>query len=352
MPFTAGQLATGANYSLETFQRNDPVDQVNSTHETLKWLMAHKEMTLFGNGAYNAAVYISNNANYQNYFGADQVTYNERDPARQAKYRYYNYHDGFWFDEDRLAANGIILTDDREAVASGAEKIQLVNLLKVSYSALKNGINAALGLELLQNGSASAKSVPGLDQLVSTTPTTGVVGGIDASTATYWRNNADMGIVTTTAGTLTAEMETMWRACMIYGGEAPDYIVVGQAFYAAYVKDAGVTINRQIEDGGNLRGGVTLDGAINGAFFHGIPLVRDPDFERLDAALGAITYPWTKRAYFLNSRHITFRPMTGQWMINRKPERLPDRYVHYFGQTGKYGMSTDKRNSMAVLSVA
>ena len=348
MPFTTAQIAIGANYSLETYRRNNPIDQINRERPFLKWLMDRKKPVIYGNGFHNEAVFINNDSNYQNYFGPDQVTYNERDPVRQAKFSYANYHDGFWFDEDRLAANGIILTDDREAVATGAEKIQLVNLLDVSYTALKESINDGLARELLLNGTQNSKAVAGLDALVSTTPTTGTVGGIDASTATYWRNNVSLGIVD---ANLIEQMEQMWRACTLYGGMVPDTIVVGAAFMDKYRQQAGVTINREIHAPGNMRGGVSLDASTTGLYFKGVELVWDPTFEALDAELGVIAEPWTKRAYFLNSKTITFRPFQGRWMVDRKPERLPDRYVHYFAQTSAYGLTINKRNANAVLSI-
>lgn len=353
MPFTTTQLNTGANYALAAYQREDPVDQINTEHLTLNWLLANKQPSLFGNGSFKEPVYVSNDSNYQNYFGADQVTYNERDPARWTDFTYYNNHDGFWFDEDRLAANGIILADDAESVPTGAEKFQLLDLLKTSYTTLKNGIQANLALELLQDGSANTKAAPGLDHLVATDPTTGTVGGLDASTATYWRNNFNLAINPATAGTLLAAMETTHRACLRYGQQKPTKIVCGSAFLDAYAKDVRNQPGTTLMVTTPAKGGATLDGSRSGVFFKGIPVEWDPDFDALDGILGSITYPWAKRCYFLNEKGgPVLRPMKGHWMVNRKPERLPDRYVHYFGQTSKYGMTCNKRNSQAVLSIA
>ena len=350
MPFTPAQIAIGTNYSLETYSRKDPIDQINKNRPTLEWLIKNKESSLFGNGYCNERIHVSNGSNYQNYFGSDAVTYNDRDPNRLAKFAYSNFHDGFGFDEDTLAANGIIVTEDKEAVASGAEKIQLSNLLKSSYYALKNSSQDGLNLELLQDGSSSTKTCKGLDHLVSTTPSSGTVGNILASNA-YWQNNANLAIAT---ANLLDEMEESWRACILYGGQMPDYITAGAAFIDAYrAACVGLTtgvIQRQVTV--SEKGGVGADGSISGLFFKGIPIVWDPSFETLDALLGVITYPWTKRCYFLNSNSVKLRPMTGHWMVNRKPEKLPDRYFHYWGMTSKYGMTTNKRNSNAVLSIA
>jgi hypothetical protein len=347
MPFTAEQIAIGANYTLNTFRKNDPIDQINNERPFLSWLLKNKEESNFGNGFHDETIYVSNGGNYQNYFGADAVTHNERDLVRHAKYAWYNHHDGFFFDEDRLAANGIQLSEDGDAMPTKMEKERLVDLLGVSYRGLKEGMNEGFNLEAYQNGAANAKAMPGLDHLVSTTPTVGTVGGLNAATSIYWRNNANLGIA---PADLAAQMELSFRACTRYGKTRPDFILCGAAFLDAYRAQAGSTINRQIVVGD--KGGTGMDLAITDAYFRGIPLVHDHTLEDLDVLDPGATFKWTKRCYFLSSKTIKFRPMKGFWMKSAKPEKLPERYVTYFGTRSKYGMSTAKRNSNAVLSIA
>lgn len=347
MPFTPAQLVRGADYSLATFERKTPIDQININRVTLDWFMRTKEVSTFGNGSFKEPIYVSNDSNYQNYFGADQVTYNDRDPARWTDFGYYNNHDGFWFDEDRLLAAGITLSDDGEATPTTTEREQLINLLDVSYTSLKNSIQEGLAFELLRDGSQSAKAVPGLASIVDPTPATGTVGGINAALFPYWRNNANLLIA---AADVVPEMQDSWDAAMTFGGMVPDFIVGGKAFVDNYRTQAGQTINREIHAAGNMRGGVSLDPSVTNLFFHGVPVLWDPTFEALDALLSTTTQ--TKTAYFLNSKAIKLRPVKGNWMVKRKPERLPDRYVHYFAKTSKYGLTTNKRNALAVLSIA
>lgn len=345
MPFTAAQLVTGANYSLATLQKKDPVDQISIKHPTLDWLVKNKEESNFGNGSFKEPIFVSNDSNYQNYFGADQVTYNERDPAKWTNFNYFSAHDGFWFDEDRLIAAGIHMSEDPESVPSGTEKESLINLLQQSYRALKNGYQDNLAFEVLRDGSQSTKACPGLASLIAADPTTGTVGGIDSSVYTYWRNNTNQSITTTAVIT---EMEQTWKDCMRYGGLLPDFIVCGQAFYENYVAQATAAIQRHLAVQG--KGGASIDPSVQAVNFHGIPLVWDPTFEALDTLLSTTTQ--TKTAYFLNSTAIKLRPLKGEWMRDRKPERLPDRYVHYFAKTSKYGFTTNKRNALAVLALA
>jgi len=354
MPINPTQLAAGANYQLQSYAQNDPIDQFTVAHPLSQWLVSNKIESIYGNGIFNEKVRITNDSNYQNYTRDDQVTYNTRDTVRLAAYQHYEAHDGFTLNETDMADNGIILTDDKEAVMSGAEKIQIVNRLKEDYQVLKNGFQTNWDLEAHRDGTQSTKAVPGLDLLVSTTPNTGTVGGIDAGTATYWRNTADLNISTASAGTLTTHMEQAWRACMTYGGMPPDYILVGSAFLDAYRADALNTINRQLVING--KGGTNIDngvgnGSKTGVYFKGVELVWDPQFDVLQSLL-APTVNWSKRCYFLQSQHLILRPNKGRWMVNRKPPRIYDRYSYFFGLTADYGITMKKRNSMAVLSIA
>lgn len=346
MAFTSAQLASGAFMALETINRNDPIDQISTNKPLTAWLLKNKIDSNFTGGVYREPVYVAHDTNYQNYWGADQVTYNDRNPARLTRFAPYAAHDGFWVTEHDLMANGIILKDDSESVASGAEKEQLVNLLKLKHQALKAGFQEEFDVEMHLDGSANPKAAPALAHIVSITPTTGTVGGIDSATATYWRNNVNLGIA---AASLIAEMEETCRACTLYGGQAPTKLLAGSAFIDAYRTQAGSTINRQIIV--NEKGGTGLDASISGLYFKGVPIEWDPTLDLLDQRLGVQTYPYSKRLYMLNDSY-RLRPQKGRWMVNRKPERLPDRYVHYRGITADYAVTTNKRNGLAVLSVA
>lgn len=346
MPFTTDQLVRSADYSIKTFDKKDPIDQVNFAHATLDWLVTNKIETSYMNGSFKEPIYVANGGNTQAYFGADQVTYNERDPARWTDFTYYNYHDGFWFDEDRLIQNGIVISDEGSEMPSMGEKERLINLIKISHSSLKQGMQEYLAYETLRDGTQSTKSVPGLAALIDPTPATGTVGGIDASVAAnaYWRNNANLAFA---ASAIVEQMEASWAACIRYGGKMPTAIRCGRAFYDAYIAQAISKVQRhQVVQG---RDGVMMDASVEAVNFRGIPLVWDPTFEALDTLLSTTTQ--TKTAYFLNDS-IRLRPVKGEWMRTRKPDKLPDRYVWYFGKTSKLGMTANKRNSTAVLSIA
>lgn len=354
MPFTANQFETIGYTSIEFFKKNEPIDQVNWDHPFFSKLVKNKMEDPGGQEFLNEQIYIANDSNGQNYFGSDLVTYNERDNIRQAKYPWYNYHNGFGFDEDTLKANGLIVTDDREAEASNAEKVMLNNRLKIAYQSMKKGTVEDLDFEFHLDGSQDTKAVPGLDHLVSTTPTVGVVGGIDAATSAFWQNNTSLNISTAAPedGTINAAMKAMYRANALYGsgGKRSDLIICGQSFIEALEAENRKINTVFVQTNGTT--GVDLDGAVARTYFDGIPVIWDPTFDLIDARYGSFDIPWTKRCYMLSSDTIKLRPVSGYWMLTRKPRRMPDRYLHFWAQTCSYRMTINQRNANAVLSIA
>lgn len=357
MPFTPEQIAYGGKAAIDYFLKNDPIDQITQDKPFLKKLVAGKQEWAGGLQYVVEQLRYSQDSNFQSYFGDQQVTYNRKRTLEQAKFTWGAWHDGFGLNEDELAQNGITMTDDRSATPTADEKVALTNLLKENVATLKLGFETGLDQMLHLDGSQSAEDIPGLDHLIQTDPTaSSVVGGINQQSNTWWRNNFSLSIA---QNALIDKMEIEWRNCTRYGGQAPDFILCGAAFLDDYRAAAGVTINRQIFNGGNLKGGVTMDAGIkgdnaassSGLFFKGVELIWDPTFETLDSLYPSASPDWTKRCYFINSRYLKLRPIKGHWMVSRKPPRVYDRYVHYWAQTGKAALSISKRNAMAVLAL-
>jgi len=352
MPFTPGQLDQIGYTSIENWARNTPpVDQVNYIHPWFAKLNASKQETVGGAEMFREQIYIDNDDNSQNYFGADPVGFNERDTTRQTSWAWYNKHTGFGLDEDTIRANGLIITDDRSSVASNAELVQLNNLLKTNYYSMEKGLQESLDIEFLLDGTLSTKSVPGLDHIVSTLPTVGTVGGLAASNE-YWQNNVTLGISTATPadGTINAALKDMTRSNSLYGGKMPDFAMAGRAFIEALEAE-----NRKINTGYvtvGQRGGTSYDGGVKSTYFNGLEVIWNPTFDKIDETYGSVDVPWTKRCYLLNMDTIKLRPVSGYWMLTRSPKRMPDRYVHYWAQTCSYRLTCSQRNANAVLSIA
>jgi len=360
MPFNAEQLAYGGRAAIDYFLKNDPIDNVNINRPLIEKLIAGK--TEYGGGLQYVVEQLrySNDSNFQSYFGDSQVTYNRKRTLQQAKYTWGAFHDGFGLNEDELTQNGIIMTDDRSATPSDSEKVQLTNLLKENMETLKLGFAENFDIMLHRDGSQSTTDIPGLDSIVSITPTHGTVGGIDAATNSWWRNYVDLTVGGSSEPFLDA-MERAWRAVIRVGGQSPDFILVGSDFLDAY-RDAAIgssgAITRQVIVGGatgnrkpvSVDAGVG-DGVNTGLYYKGVELIWDPVFDVLDTT-DSSSVPWASRMYMLNSKHLKLRPIKGHWMIPRRPPRVYDRYVHYWALTSKAALTTGKRNAHAVLALA
>lgn len=349
MPFNTEQLAYGGKLAIDFFQKNTPIDQINTDRPLLKKLIEGKQPYAGGKEYVVEQLRKSNSSNFQSYFGASAVTYNRKRTIDQAKFSYGAFHDGFGLDEDELAQNGIVVTDDKNANPSASEKVALTNLFTENMETLKLGFEENFDIMVHRDGSASDTDIAGLDHLVQLDPTaSSVVGTINQQSNAWWRNVADLDIP---EAELVDRMEIAWRECTRYGGTKPNFILCGGDFLDAYRRSAALTVNRQITGAKGLeKGGVSVDASTSAVYFKGVELTWDPVFDVLDE-LDAPATPWSKRCYFLNMQFIKLRPISGHWMVSRRPPRVYDRYVHYFAITSKAALTTSKRRAQAVLSV-
>jgi hypothetical protein len=362
MPFNSEQLAYAGNAAINYFLRNDPIDNININRPLIEKLTAGKTEYTGGLQYVVEQLRYSNDSNFQSYFGDSQVTYNRKRTLTQSKFTWGAFHDGFGLNEDELTQNGIVMTDDRSATPSDAEKVQLTNLLSENMETLKLGFAENFDYMLHQNGSQSTTDIPGLDALISTTPLSGIVGGIDPSISanSWWANYADL-TVGASANLILDAMEKAWRATIRVGGQAPNFILAGSDYIDAYrdaVGSPGGAIQRQIFVGGSTgnKKPVTMDGGIGegintGLYFKGVEIIWDPVMDVLGTTDDS-SVPWPSRCYFINTKHLKLRPIKGHWMIARRPPRVYDRYVHYWALTSKAALTTGKRNAHAVLALA
>ncbi len=304
MPISSEDLQIAGKTSLDDFLRNQPVDQIAVDVPLFRKLMSKRKPFLGAKQNIVAQIRKSHDSNFAWAYGEEPVAFNKRNSIEQAAFPWRRAVDGFYIAHDTLFSNGIKVREGERGAykLESSERVQLTNLLNEQMDAFRTGFTEKLSLELHRDGTASEDAVSGLDALVSTAPETGVVGGIDRATATYWRNNAEKSIAATTAGALATAMEKQWRNCIRNGG-SPDFILAGSDFIDAYRQYA-VTVTNNA-DAGKVK---TVDagvgsGTSTGLYFKGVEIVWDPQFEQLDA-LESPEVPWEKRCYFINTKYI------------------------------------------------
>lgn len=349
MPISTTDLQALGKVSLDDYMRNTPIDQISVDTPLLKKLMAKRKIFLGAKQNININIRKSHDSNFAWAYGESPVSFNKRNTTEQAAFPWRRAVDGFYIAHDTLFGNGIKVREgDRGAFKlEKNEKVQLVDLLNEQMEAFQLGFMEKLSLELHRDGTSSTDAVTGLDALISTKPTTGVVGGLDRATATYWRNNAVTAIASTTAGNLATTMEKMWRQCIRNGG-SPDFILAGSAFIDAYLQYAvTVTNNANASDVKKLDAGVGT-GTSTGLYFKGVEIIWDPQFETLDA-LEAPTVPWEKRCYFINTRYIDLRDDDMDIVSPNRPHNILALYQMI---NLRLALVLKRANAHAVLAIA
>jgi hypothetical protein len=345
MPISGADLIKAGNYARDRYVTKTPVSQIDIETPLIKKLDAKKK-TFKGTLQYiNTPIRKERHSSGQFYYGADTVTYGDSDPVAHAKYIWTSFFDGFTINEDEAESAGITFdVDSPNSTATADEAVALVNLMGEKMTSLRDGMLTQTDQNLHMDGTQDAQAVVGLDGIIDLDPTTGVVGGFDRSTSTWWRNyaNPTLGL----AGSLLDGMETAWRACSKNGGK-PDFILVGQNFYDAYRTATAGSIVINANTGAN---GASLDGAISDLTFRGVPLVIDYQFEAVQA-LTLATVDWDNRCYFINTKHLTLMKMEGHDMKLRTPARSADKFVASFGMSDKYSLTCNRMNAHAVLAV-
>lgn len=348
MPISNADLQELAKVSLDEYLRNMPVDQIATERPLLKKLMAGRKTFLGAKQNVVENIRKDYGSNFAWAYGEDAVSFNKRNTTEQAAFPWRRAVDGLYLDYDRLFGNGIKVREgDRGAFKlEQNEKVQLLNLLDEQMESLKEGFMKKLDLELHRNGTQDTDAVAGLDALVATAPATGVIGGLDGATATYWRNNAQTGISTASVGTLAQAMETNWRKCIKNGG-SPDFILAGGDFIDAYRKEITITNNAESGRVKTVDAGVG-SGVSTGMYFKGVEIIWDPQFEELQTLETAVVN-WNKRCYFLNTKHLKYRDDD---MDIVTPVRPHDTLAMYAMVNLRMALSTSRRNAQAVLAIA
>ncbi len=353
MPFSQAEIDEAGTKAIDFYLRNNPVDQIAVERPLLRKLMSDHKVFPGAKQYVVEQLRYQYGSNFQWYYGSQAVTYNFRSTIKQAQYPWRGAHDGFFLDEDTLLQNGITYTDDgKGGQATRAEAVQLTNLLEENIEVLRLGWEEKFDFHLHQNGTQDTEALAGLDHLVATDPTTGTVGGIDASANTWWRNNISLNIA---SANLPAQVEVVHRACTRNGG-APDFFLAGETFIDAYRDkqraDGTVWLAPQGQETYDLTVKSKTQDLDTGIRIKGKPVYWDPVFKDLDDASLGGSFPWQKRCYFLNCRHLKLRPAKGHNVVSRRPPRVYNRYVHYWALTWKGALTTNRRNAHAVISVA
>lgn len=187
-----------------------------------------------------------------------------------------------------------------------AGKEQIIDLLDARLDVGESSMSNLLAAGVYSDGTAAGgKQIDGLLKQVPTDPTTGIVGGIDRATWTFWRSKTFKattdGGAATTAANIQSYFNRMW-ASLVRGRDRPDLIVVDNIYWSFYLQSLQLIQRFTSSQEANL----------------GFSSVKFMDADVvLDGGIGGFMPAST--AYFLNSKYMFYRPHAQRNMVPLSP---------------------------------
>lgn len=249
------------------------------------------------------------NSTFQWYSGYDTLDVSATDVMTAAEFDW------------KQAAVAVTISGLEQLQNSGKEKILdlMENRIDIAEKTMMNKISLGCYADGTGNG---GKEIGGLQSLVSGTPTSGTVGGINRATWAFWQNqmrdSSDSG-VTMSATTIQSEMNIMYSR-LVRGTDRPDLIITDNNLWLFYLASL-QTIQRITNDKLGQAGFTNLK-------------FMDADVV-LDGGQGGNCPANTM--YFLNTDYIHYRPHSERNMVVLGGERMntnQDAIVKLIGWAG------------------
>lgn len=247
----------------------------------------------------------------------------------------------------RQSACAVSISGLEELQNSGEEAI--IDLLESRIENAEDTFMNGMSQGVYGDGTVTG-SVNGLQLLVSSSPGSGIVGGIDRATWTFWQNQA-YGAVTNggaaaTAANIQNYMDTLW-VTLVRGRDAPDLIVADNNYYKFYWQSLQAIQRIATENGAGEFGtlgfqtlkyntaDVVLDGGFQG-------YSTDPLPYETSAGTSAVGGAPASTMYMLNTKFIHWRPHARRNMVPLDPDRFSvnqDAMVKLIGWAGNMTLS-------------
>lgn len=346
MAFTTQEIENVANAVLDYHYQVPTVRAQSLQDKPLLKLMMGKEKSFpGGKGEIDGRVKGVYTTTIQGFEHNDTVTYQNSANIKKYRYPWKLIHAGMEVSMHELLQGGISVTDtttgENVTRHSENEKIVLADLMKDKVDDMMEGMDRGMNTMFWRDGTQDAKQVPGIMSFILDDPTTAtVVGGIDQSNNTWWRNRASLGLSVTTPSdfvitkTMTKEMRQLRR----YGGR-PNVALCGSAFIEALEAELFSKGNITLEGWSATK---NTDISIADIHFKGMKFEYDPTLDDLSKS---------KYCYLLDTKTIHPMVIQGESMKKHNPARPETKYVFYRAITWVGGLICNQRNANGVYSI-
>lgn len=282
----------------------------------------------------------------EGYSHDDTVGYSNPANIKTATYPYKRIHAGIEVTFDELQRNGISISNSMngkgESRHSKREMVALADLLDDKIEDMMEGRSRGMNAMFWRDGTADSELVPGVKSLILSDPTSAtVVGGIDQSTNTWWRNRVQLGLSTASpaSSTIAQALQKEMRQLKRYG--SPKHVMfAGSDFLDALEKE--LRANGTYTDNGWAANGA-IDMSVADAQFKGVTIAYDPTLDEEGDS---------KLLYILDMNAIYPMYMDSERNKTHNPARPHDKYVMYRAVTDVCGLVCKQRNTSGIVSIA
>ena len=170
------------------------------------------------------------------------------------------------------------LTIDIQAVGtdllknSGSNPEAIINYLTVLIQTAEEGMKnsmAGSSIGIFSSQAESDAGITGLQNIVSSTPSSGTTGALDRATYTFWRNQQVACATGFNTNGLISMRDAFYAA--IRGDEAPTIIVTTRSAYMNFERSLTATINYNIPSPKTAFGDLYFEHI----YWHGVPVMFD-----------------------------------------------------------------------------
>lgn len=278
----------------------------------------------------------ANNTTYTRYAGYELLNVQPSDTISAAEFAI------------RQAAVAISISGLEQLQNAGRE--QIIPLLRSRISNAYETMSNGLAYDMYSDGTFTGQ-MGGLATLVSATPTSGTVGGIDRALFPFWQNQVYAGVADGGAAVSSANIRNYMNALtmgLIRGPDGPDMAITGGTWFNYFAQSL-EAIQRIMDSdapltkakfpniaymGAGRRMDVVLDGGFQGSTTDGNTFGA--------AGAGAVGGAPANRMWVLNSKYLHYRPHARRNCVPIGDDRMSinqDAMVQILGWAGNMTIS-------------
>jgi hypothetical protein len=265
-------------------------DNVTENNALLTWMKKRGNIKTFSGGnVILQELSFAENANGGFYSGYDLLPVAAADVISAAEFGI------------RQAAVPVVISGLEMLQNSGKEA--MIDLLDSRIAVAESTLANIIATSLYSDGTGSGgREITGLGAAVPLNPATGVYGGIDRATWTFWRNQVN-NTSALTAATIGPAMNSLWAQC-VRGSDRPNLILSDSTMWNLYTASLQALQRFASADSAGL----------------GFPTLKFMDADVvLDGGIGGACPAGTM--FFLNTKYIHYRPHAQRNMVPLAPNK-------------------------------